>query len=77
MYISRKASDNHEINLYISRKAGDNHYEINLYISRKAVEDLDTSIIGHIFICCQMNMWTTEIKTMPTSNIMYFRVYLE
>ena len=48
MCISRKAGDNHEINLHISRKAGDNHYEINLYISGNAVEDLDTSIIGHI-----------------------------
>jgi hypothetical protein len=74
LYISRKAGDNHyEINLYISRKAGDNHYEINLYISRKAVEELDTSIIDHIFICCQMNMWTIEIKIMPTSNIIDFK----
>ena len=63
--------------MYVSRKAGDNQYEINLYIRRKAVEDLDTSIIGHNFICCQMSMWTIEIKTMPASNSMYFTVYLE
>jgi len=46
-------------------------------MSRKAVENLDTSIIGYIFVCCQMNMWTMKIKTIFCVNIMYFRNHLE
>ena len=46
-------------------------------MSKKAVENLDTSIIGPTLICCQMNMWTMKIKTIPSINIMYFRIHLE
>ena len=46
-------------------------------MSRKAVENLDTSTIGYIFVCCQINMWKMKIKTILCVNIMYFRNHLE
>jgi hypothetical protein len=45
-------------------------------MSRNAVENIDTSLIVPYFLCCQMNMWTTKIKTQPSVNIMYFRIFL-
>jgi hypothetical protein len=47
------------------------------YVSGKVIENFDVSIIGAIFVCCQIDMWTMKIRIIPSINALYFRIHLE
>jgi hypothetical protein len=47
------------------------------YTRREVVENFDTSIIGHIFVCYQINEWSLKIRIIPSINTVYFRIHLK
>jgi len=43
----------------------------------KVVENFDTSIIGPIFIFCQIDEWSVKVRIIPSINTRYFRIHLK
>jgi len=46
-------------------------------VSGEVVENFGTSIIGPIFVCCQIDKWSMKIRIIPSINTMYFRIHLK
>jgi hypothetical protein len=46
-------------------------------MSGDVVENFDTSIIGPVFVCCQIYEWSMKIRIIPSINTMYFRINLK
>jgi len=42
----------------------------------EVVENFDTSIIGPIFVCCQVDEWSMKVRIIPSVNTTYFRIHL-